>query len=326
MIRSAWPWLRLLIAVAILAALAWRLGTGAFLTGLRAINAPAALAAFGIGVLTTVCCALRWCFVARRLGLRLPFWTAVTDYYRAMFLNVVLPMGVLGDVQRAVRHGQDSGDVGRGVRAVVLERTAGQIVLFVGVIVLAQSAALRAVTTAPVVGIALGACCLLAALVAVAVRWGSRTARWRRALTTTLVDVRAGLLSRDTWPAVVALSSVVLVGHFALFLVAARTAGVTAPVGELVAPVALTLLASGLPINIGGWGPRESASALSFGAVGLGATQGLTVAVVYGVLTFVTAAPGAAVLLFRNVDRSAGRQVELEESVVAEREPAGRSA
>ncbi len=113
----------MLIAVAILATLAWRLGTGAFLTGLRAITGPAALVAFGIGVLTTVCCALRWCVVARRLGLRLPFWTALTDYYRAMFLNVVLPMGVLGDVQRAVRHGQDSGDIGRGVRAVVLERS-----------------------------------------------------------------------------------------------------------------------------------------------------------------------------------------------------------
>jgi uncharacterized membrane protein YbhN (UPF0104 family) len=326
MIRSAWPWLRVVIGVAILAALAWRLGTGAFLTGLRAITGPAALAAFGIGVLTTVCCALRWCVVARRLGLRLPFWTAVTDYYRAMFLNVVLPMGVLGDVQRAVRHGHDSGDVGRGVRAVVLERTAGQIVLLAGVVLLAQSAALHVVTRTPGIGILLGGLCLLVVAAIITVRWGSRTARWRRALATTLADIRSGLLSRDTWPAVVGLSVIVLAGHFALFLVAARTAGVTAPVSQLVAPVALTLLASGLPINVGGWGPRESASALSFGAVGLGATQGLTVAVVYGVLTFVTTLPGAVVLLSRTVDRSAGGEVEFEQHVVAECEPAGRGA
>jgi uncharacterized membrane protein YbhN (UPF0104 family) len=256
--------------------------------------------------------------VARRLGLRLPFWTAVTDYYRAMFLNVVLPMGVLGDVQRAVRHGQDSGDVGRGVRAVVLERTAGQVVLVVGVVLLVQSAVL------PAAAIAAGALGLVAVAVFAAVRWAR--GRWRRALSTTLADVRS-LLARDTWPAVVGLSVIVLVGHFALFLVAARTAGVTAPVSRLVAPVALTLLASGLPINIGGWGPRESASALSFGAVGLGAAQGLTVAVVYGVLTFVTTLPGVAVLLMRSIYlRSTGREVQFEQRVLPECEPAGRSA
>jgi glycosyltransferase 2 family protein len=206
----------------------------------------------------------------------------------------------------------------------VLERTAGQVVLFAGVLVLAQSAALRALATAPAIAVALGALCLVALAVFAALRWGRP--RWRRGLATTLADLRTGLLSRDTWPAVVGLSTVVLVGHFALFVVAARTAGVTAPVSELVAPVALTLLASGLPINIGGWGPRESASALSFGAVGLGATQGLTVAVVYGVLTFVTTLPGAAVLLLRSADRPAGDEVQFEQRVVAECEPAGRSA
>jgi uncharacterized membrane protein YbhN (UPF0104 family) len=152
-----------------------------------------------------------------------------------------------------------------------------------------------------------------------------RRGRWRAALATTLADARAGLLSRDTWPAVVGLSAVVLVGHCTLFLVAARTAGVTAPVSELITPVAVTLLASGLPVNIGGWGPRESASALTFGAVGLGATQGLTVAVVYGVLTFVTTLPGVVVLVARTRDRQRG-EIQFEQRVLAECEPAGRGA
>ena len=73
--------------------------------------------------------AWRWCLVARGLRIRLPLGAAVADYYRALFLNAALPGGVLGDVHRAVRHGQSTGDIGRGVRAVVLERTAGQVVL-----------------------------------------------------------------------------------------------------------------------------------------------------------------------------------------------------
>jgi uncharacterized membrane protein YbhN (UPF0104 family) len=324
-LRSAWPWLRVLVGVAILAVLVWRLGTGAFLAGLRVVSGPTIAAALGIGLLTTVVSALRWCLVARRLGLSLSLRTAVADYYRATFLNCVLPMGVLGDVQRAVGHGRSSGDVGRGVRAVVLERTGGQIVLFVLCVVVllvrpsVASTALRDIATGPAGVIVLA---VVGVLVAVLL-WGRRTARWRRAVSTAVTDARQGLLSRDTLPAVVVLSAVVLAGHITLFLVAARAAGSTAPVGRLLPLVVLALLASGLPVNIGGWGPRESATALAFGAAGLGATQGLTVSVVYGVLTLVTCLPGAGVLVFRYTGwlrTGTGPKVQLEERVVTEEE------
>lgn len=325
-VRRAWPWLRVVIAVALLAILAWRVGTGAFLAGLESLSLPAILAALGIGVVTTVFSAWRWCVVARRLGLDLPARRAVADYYRALFLNVVLPTGVLGDVQRAVRHGQRSGNVGRGVRAVVLERTGGQIVLFVLCVLLllvqpsVASAVVRDAGASPAVAVLVGA--VVAAVVAVLV-WGRRRSWWR----VVSADVRTGLLSRRAWPAVVLLSAVVLAGHLALFWVAARAAGVTAPVTHLITPVVLTLLASGLPVNIGGWGPRESVSVLAFQLAGLGATQGLTVAVVYGVLTFAGSLPGAVVLLWWMWRARRSRpQVEFEKGVVVERETADRGA
>ena len=135
--RTVWAWAKVLGGVGILALLVWRLGTSAILDGLRVIDGTALLIALGIGALTTVFSAWRWCLVARGLGLALTLRGAVADYYRALFLNAALPGGVLGDVHRAVRHGKDSGDVGRGVRAVVLERSAGQLVLFtIGVTVL----------------------------------------------------------------------------------------------------------------------------------------------------------------------------------------------
>ncbi|MGY5134763.1 hypothetical protein ACWGJW_20565, partial [Streptomyces nigrescens] len=80
---------------------------------------------------------------------------------------------------------------------------------------------------------------------------------------------------------------------------AARVAGATAPTAELVPLVVLALLAMALPLNVGGWGPREGVAAWAFGAAGLGAAQGLTTAVIYGVLAFVASLPGAAVLLAR---------------------------
>jgi uncharacterized membrane protein YbhN (UPF0104 family) len=94
-------------------------------------------------------------------------------------------------------------------------------------------------------------------------------------------------------------SAVVLAGHLATFLVAARAAGSSTSIIRLAPLMLLALLAMTLPVNIGGWGPREGVTAWAFGAAGLSATLGLTIAVVYGLLAFVASLPGAVVLVVR---------------------------
>jgi uncharacterized membrane protein YbhN (UPF0104 family) len=300
-------YLKVIIGGAILALLVWRLGTGAFIDGLRMIGGGPVLAALGLGLLTTVCCAARWCIVARGLGLRLGLGTATADYYRSILLNSVLPMGVAGDVHRAVSHGKSEGDVGRGVRAVFLERTAGQVVLIVAAVpVLLTQPTLFALVSGSFGYLLLGIGVAGSALAAWA-RWGRGAERWRRAVRTGLADVRRGLLTRDTWPGAMVLSAAVLVLHVTLFVVAARAAGVTAPVTRLLPLLILALLVMGLPLNIGGWGPREAVSAAAFGATGLGAAHGVSVAVVYGVLSLVACLPGAGVVAFRAYERRADK-------------------
>ncbi|WP_125494410.1 lysylphosphatidylglycerol synthase transmembrane domain-containing protein [Streptomyces sp. WAC 04229] len=291
---------------AILAVLLWRMGTGVFLDGLRRIDAPTVLAALGIGLVTTVFSAWRWALVARGLRIRLPLGPAVADYYRALFLNAALPGGVLGDVHRAVHHGRSAGDLGRGVRAVVLERVAGQLALIgVGVVVLLTlpSPVLGEVRrAAPLVTLAvLGALAVLVAL-----RMNRAPARRGRALRATLGEARQGLLSRRNLPGVAVSSVVVLAGHLVMFGLAARVAGSGATVAELTPLAVLALLAMGLPLNVGGWGPREGVTAWAFGAAGLGAGTGLGVAVVYGVLSFVASLPGVVVLVVRRFARPDG--------------------
>ena len=68
----------------------------------------------------------------------------------------------------------------------------------------------------------------------------------------------------------------------------------------------LALLAMALPLNIGGWGPREGVAAWAFGAAGLSAAQGVATAVVYGVLVLVASLPGAACCWSRGVGLAAG--------------------
>ena len=286
--------------VAILAVLFWRLGTGVFLDGLRRIDAVSLLLALGIGLVTTVFSAWRWAIVARGLRIRLSFGPAVADYYRALFLNAALPGGVLGDVHRAVRHGQSEGDLRRGVKAVVLERTAGQVALFaVGAVVLLvmpSPVLSEARHIAPLAALAaLGA---LAVVLALRMNRPAPSPRGRR-LRAVLAEAREGLLSRRNGPGVVVSSVVVLAGYVAMFVLAARVAGTAASVAVLLPLAVLALLAMGLPLNVGGWGPREGVTAWAFGAAGLGAGRGLAVAVVYGVLSLVASLPGLIVLVAR---------------------------
>jgi uncharacterized membrane protein YbhN (UPF0104 family) len=281
------------VGAAVLAVVVWRLGTGVFVDGLRRIDGPALLAAVGIGVVTTALSAWRWQLVARGLGIRLPYGPAIADYYRALFLNAALPGGVLGDVHRAVRHGRSSGDLGRGVRAVVLERAAGQVVLAVagaGVLLTVASPVRSEVRqfALPAAVAALGA---VAVGLAVRMNRGAG-ARRRRAL---VAQVRAALLSRRNGPGVAVASVAVLAGHVAMFLLAARVTGSDASAVVLLPLAVLALLAMSLPLNVGGWGPREGVTAWAFGAAGLGAGDGLAVAVVYGVLGFAASLPGVLV-------------------------------
>ncbi|MEU6083233.1 lysylphosphatidylglycerol synthase transmembrane domain-containing protein [Streptomyces sp. NPDC047108] len=331
--RAAWPKIRNLVGVGILVVLLWRLGSDAFVDGLRRIDAAALLAALALGLITTVFSAWRWCLVARGLGMKLPLGQAVADYYRSLFLNAALPGGILGDVHRAVRHGQDAGDVGRGVRAVVLERTAGQVVLIgVGVTVLfaSPSPALHAmrslVAPGAVLVFAVAAAIVIAA--AVGLRLVPGASRVRSAVASALAEARQGLFARESLPGVALSSAAVLAGHLATFLLAARVAGSPAPAAELLPLMVVALLAMALPLNVGGWGPREGATAWAFGAAGLGATQGLTVAVVYGVLTFVASLPGAGVLAGRWLAglRPQRPEFEFEERVLAESGAAHRGA
>ncbi len=283
---------RPLVVVAIVGTLVWWSGPQAVLDALAALDAGPVLAALALGVVTTVCNAWRWCLVARGLGMRLSLSTAVADCYQALFLNAVLPAGILGDLHRAIGHGRRAGDVGRGVRAVVLERLVGLVVLVaVAAAVLVVEPALPGVLDEVVPGAAWAG---LIALVALPVLGWLLRGRLRPVAGDVLAVLRSG-----AGPQIIALSVVALAGYLATFVVAARAVGATAPVTELLPLLVLALLVMALPFNVGGWGPREAVAAVGFGAVGLGAAQGFAAAVAYGVLCMVACLPGGAVLLLR---------------------------
>lgn len=273
--RAFWTWARTLGGVGILALLLWRVGTGPFLAGVQNIDAFALIAAFAIGVVTTVCCAWRWSSVAAGVGVPLTMREAVAACYQSQFLNLTLPSGILGDVHRAVRH---------GMRPVVVERVGGQVVQVVA------ATALLLVLPSPVHAwmpwVALGVTVFAVGAWFVAGR-----------------DIRQALKGNGSGVVVVFATVVVLGGHLATFLLAARTSGSDAPLSVLLPLTLLALFAMAVPLNVAGWGPREGVAAWAFGAAGLTSTLGVSIAVTYGVLVFVSSLPGAGVLLVRFFSR-----------------------
>jgi hypothetical protein len=282
-VTSRRRWISPALAAVVLVVVVWRLGTGPFVSGLEAVDGRALAAAAGIGFVTTVCGAWRWTIVARGVGLRLTFPAAVAAYYRALFLNLTLPAGIAGDVHRGIRHGRDAHDVGRGLRAVVWERAAGQVVqvvLTIAVLSVLPSPVRSSMPYVAVAVIAAGAGLVLAGR-----RFPGVTA-----------EVRGGVFRRNALPPIVVATTVAVLGYAAMFVVAARTAGVDASIVRLLPLSFLAILAMVLP-SIAGWGPREGATAWVFSAAGLGANAGAATAVAYGVMMLFAFLPGAVVLV-----------------------------
>ena len=300
--RSGSSLLRLAVGLVVLWFLWRQVGAAPFRDGLRAVTWPAVVAAVTLTALTTVCSAWRWRVVARALGVGVGLPAAVCAYYRSLFLNSVLPGGALGDVHRAVTHGRRTGDVVRGLRAVGWERLWGQVIQAVvtAVVLLTLPSPVRPALPYVLAGVAGLAGCAALVVSRAARRGRSRLARAAR---TVSADLRHGLLAADVWPQITLASVLVVAGHTATFVIAARVAGSTAPLGELVALLMVVQTAVVIPLSIGGWGLREGAAAWAFAAAGPGAATGVTIATLYAVLMLAAVAPGAGLLLRDAVHR-----------------------
>ena len=125
--------LRVAVSVGLLAGLAAWLDAGAVVSRLASMRPSWVLAALAVSGVQVAVLAWRWSFTARRLGVDLPWPVAWREYYLSIFLNQVLPGGVLGDVARAWRQVRSQIRVqaprGPAVRAVVFERLSAQVVM-----------------------------------------------------------------------------------------------------------------------------------------------------------------------------------------------------
>jgi len=277
--------------VVVLSAVVWRVGAAPFVHGVLSIDLRAVAAALVLCALSTAVLAWRWRIIANRLGARITFPRAIGMYYRSQFFNTVLPGGVLGDVHRAVAHGRDAGDLPQASCAVAIERVAGQVVqstLTVLVLLLVGSEFAGWAFLA----LGLGLAVLVVAVVVVVASWPIR-----RIVAREVAELRVGIGCVKVLLQVIATSVVALACHVALFAVAVAAVGEQLPPVRMVAVALVVLLGSAIPVNIGGWGPREGVAGWVFAVAGLGADAGVAASTTFGVLAMIALVPGAVVAL-----------------------------
>lgn len=314
-VRSRWfaPTVRVVVGGAVLIAIVVHVGAGPFVHGLLSLDVQTVVAAIVLAAVATAAAAWRWHVIAGRLGVELRWSTAVRMYYQSQLLNTVLPGGVLGDVQRAVDHGRAASKLGQAARAVTVERVAGQgVQLVLAAVILTLFGAEFESALFPVIAVALGA----VAIAIVAATVASR--RVRDVLAREWAEVRAALGSVSALVQTVAASIVVVFSHIATFAIATAAVGTIVPPVEMLALALVVLLAASIPLNIGGWGPREGVAGWAFALAGLGASAGVSSATLFGVLAIISVIPGVLVTRIASVisrrnhrDRQTVRDSEL---------------
>lgn len=283
--------LRLGASAALLAAVLALVDRDRVVDALRQLPPSLLLLAVVLAALQISLAAARWSYTAARLGVPLRFAPAFVECYAASFINQTLPGGVLGDVARAWRHACAVDARGAAIRAVVFERVMGQLALLLATL-LAWFAQPQLLTW-PLLQVLL----LIAAVLLGLALWARRRRHRSGWLGDSLRDLR-----RAWWPLRVLLlqlllSWLLIAALLPVYVLAARVAGVQAPLPLLLPLLLSSLLAMAIPLGFAGWGWREGAAALAWTAAGLDPAQGVATSILYGLLALIGSLPGALALL-----------------------------
>jgi len=247
----------------------------------------------------TVLSALRWRLTAGALSQSISVGRAIREYYLSQIVNQSLPGGVLGDAGRAVRARHEAG-LKRAGQAVVFERLAGQLVLFV---VTAVAVLMVWITPGGIVlpdwVLLMVASSSIALLLMAGMIWGF--SRGANATNAQIRDWIAAFSLSVLAPAVMSRQIFLSLGTTALNLLAfalcARATGTTMPVTAVMIVVPLILFTMLIPISVSGWGLREGAAAALFPLFGATATEGFAASLAFGLMFLLSTLPGIVILL-----------------------------
>ena len=235
--------------------------------------------------------AARWQLIASRLRVRLDRLLALRATLISFFLLAVTPSTLAADGARAVALRGSGSDWTRSIHSVLVDRLLGLATLLLAALagiplLLAQAPSLRNVIGWPLFVVAIAAASGIALLARrLPYRWlRFRSVReWARLVRTlrTMLTDRPLLFGASLW------SLLVLALSMAAFSLIAAAAGARADLATVLGIFPIVLLASVLPISVGGWGSRELGLVALYPYFGTERPVAMAVSVAFGLATLI---------------------------------------
>jgi uncharacterized membrane protein YbhN (UPF0104 family) len=256
--------------------------------------------------------ALRWSIVLRAMGYERPFRVTLPIVLIGYFFNLTLVSSVGGDVVRMWEINRSGLPPAEAFISVTIDRLI-QYLAHILIVIAALPASFQlvsdpAIRRGVVLFVAASALGLVVAtmldrlpLVKLRLRLADVPARFS-------ADLRRVLLVPSRAMSTVFLALCTQCGVVLVVIILAW--GLALPVTWLQCAVIvpLSLVATAIPVSIGGWGVREGAFVTGFGLVGVSASDALVLSVLFGILNFLVRLPGVLVwLTVSNRDRSLPR-------------------
>ncbi len=296
-----WFALRCGLTIAVLAVL-WHAAGGEAIAETLLQASPVWLAvAVATLILQTALSAQRWRLTAAQLGQTLPRGYALKEYFLSQAFNQALPGAVAGDAARAVR-ARDQGGLLVAGQAVLFERLAGQIAMFLTLAVAFLSTFLVAggldwppameATLLTVVGIGIAVPFGLLGARQHRGEVGVKAPRWLR-------PMGVALFASRVLPGQILFGAAITICNLAAFGFAARSVGVTLSIIEIAALVPVILFAMLIPLTVSGWGVREGAAALLLPIAGISTSDSVAASVMFGLALMIAVSPGALMVIAR---------------------------
>lgn len=300
--RDAMKRIALLVAKLVVATLLmWlvleRVDPGQMIADVSSARVPALAGAVLLLAFQPMLGAVRWHLIMRRFGAPITSRQSVRLTYISTFLNQLVPGGFGGDAMRmwlSVRAGHQMSHALNGVTFDRLTFFLG-LLLTTAVCISALDAYPRITALKlPLITVAVIAFVAVAALIMLD-RLPGALSRFRliRELGHLAGDARMLVLSRRTAAVVLLLSLVSianLCGSLFLFMVAFNVPLLPSLLAASVPPI---VLASSLPITVGGWGTREAAVVAMLTTMGTQPEPGVIASIAFGLAGLLISVPGA---------------------------------
>jgi len=247
--------------------------------------------------------AVRWSFILDRMGSSIGLANALRHCWEASFYNLALPSGIGGDAIRMFRCHRQGCTARIAIGSVVLDRYAGvmTLLLLTAGLLMMPGHPLHEVVTGEVTVVIIAALPILALGPAVVDLIPGPWWRWKpiAPLVWLCATARQVVLHPSSGAVVLGLSLAIHICTAFSFILIGQAIAADIPLALYALVVPTSMLATMIPLSLGGWGIREGAMVGLFSLAGVPTTEALTLSVLFGLVLLALGLLGGAIGLMQ---------------------------